>query len=105
YGIPYVVVSGDEPLVPVNFVAYGDESDPGAPGRPAGYPLPPEARFQAGYIEGNLAGGGSDGDRHMLVTDRDHWLLFEPYATRWNKSMSRWDAEPGATVHLNTNGQ
>src|SRR5262245_43820302 len=26
YGIPYVVVSGDEPLVPVNFVAYGSES-------------------------------------------------------------------------------
>jgi uncharacterized repeat protein (TIGR01451 family) len=105
YGIPYVVVSGDEPLTPVNFVAYGDESDPGAPGRPAGYPLPPEARFQAGYIEGNLAGGGPDGDRHMLVIDRDRWLLFETYATRWNTLLSRWDADSGATFDLKTNAR
>jgi hypothetical protein len=57
YGIPYVVVSGDEPLAPVHFVAYGSESDAGAPGRLPGYPIPDEARTQAGYIEGNVAGG------------------------------------------------
>ena len=105
YGIPYVVVSGDEPLEAVNFVAYGDESDAGAPGRPAGYPLPVEARTQAGYIEGNVAGGGSSGDRHMLVIDRDHWLLFETYATRWNTTISRWDADSGAVFDLASNAR
>ena len=35
YGIPYISVPGTQPLVPVTFVAYGDESDNGAPGRPA----------------------------------------------------------------------
>ena len=35
YGIPYVVVSGDQPLVTPTWTAYGDESDNGAPGRPA----------------------------------------------------------------------
>jgi hypothetical protein len=31
YGFPYVVVAGDQARVPVAFVAYGDESDSGAP--------------------------------------------------------------------------
>src|SRR5574338_1608296 len=49
YGIPYVVVSGDQPLVTPTWVAYGDESDAGAPGRAPGYPIPTEAKAQAGY--------------------------------------------------------
>ena len=41
--MPYVVVGGEEPRVPLAFVDYGDESDAGAPGLP-GYPIPDEAR-------------------------------------------------------------
>jgi hypothetical protein len=40
YGIPYVVVTGDQPLVIPTWTAYGDESDAGAAGRPPGYPIP-----------------------------------------------------------------
>ena len=50
--MPYIVVPGTQPLVPVTFVDYGDESDAGAPGRPAGYPIPEEAKTQPGWIEG-----------------------------------------------------
>ena len=32
YGIPYVVVAGDQPRVPLTFVEYGSESDAGSPG-------------------------------------------------------------------------
>ena len=64
YGMPYVVVAGDQPLVQPVWTAYGDESDNGAPGRPAGYPIPPEAKTQPNYIEGAVPGGGLDGDRH-----------------------------------------
>jgi hypothetical protein len=39
YGIPYVVVSGDQPRVPLTFVAYGGESRPGRTG-PSGLPDP-----------------------------------------------------------------
>src|SRR5687767_8307335 len=39
YGIPYVVVDGVQPRVPVTFVAYGGESDTGF-GSLAGYPIP-----------------------------------------------------------------
>lgn len=102
YGIPYVVVGGDQARVPVTFVEYGDESDSGAPGLP-GYPIPDEARSQPNYIEGAVAGGGTSGDRHLLIVDRDRWLLYETYATRWNASASRWEAGSGAIFNLSTN--
>jgi hypothetical protein len=103
YGIPYIVVSGDQPLVAPTWTAYGDESDAGAPGRPAGYPIPVEARTQPNYIEGAVVGGGTSGDRHMLIVDRDNALLFETAGTHWNPATGRWEADCGAIFNLNTN--
>ena len=105
YGMPYISVAGDQPLLPITFVLYGDESDPGAPGRPPGYPVPSEARTLAGWIEGAVPGGGDDGDRHMLIIDRDHWLLFETWATHWNDALQRWEAGSGATWDMSVNGR
>jgi len=104
YGIPYVGVSGSQPLLPVVFDPYGDESDPGFLGNP-GYPVPDEARTQPGYIEGGVAGGGSDGDRHLLIVDRDHWRLFETWATRWDAASGKWHAGSGAVWDLAANGR
>jgi hypothetical protein len=102
YGIPYVVVSQSQPLIDVTWTAYGSQSDPGAPGEP-GYPVPDEARTQPNYIEGGVPGGGSSGDRHLLIVDRDRWRLFELFATRWNASLGRWEANSGAYFNLATN--
>ncbi|MEO7275934.1 MAG: hypothetical protein ABIX28_10010 [Vicinamibacterales bacterium] len=102
YGFPYVVVSGDQPRLPLTFVAYGDESDAGAPGLP-GYPIPVEARTTAHYIEGDVIGGGGSGDRHLLIVDRDRHLLYETYATQWNSTAGRWEAESGAVFSLTSN--
>lgn len=101
YGFPYVVVSGSQPRVPVTF-DYDDESDVGAPGLP-GYPIPDEARTTANYIEGGQPGGGTSGDRHVLVIDRDRWLLYETFATTWNSTANRWDAGSGAVFDLASN--
>jgi hypothetical protein len=103
YGIPYVVVSGDQALVRPAWTAYGDESDEGAPNRPPGYPIPDEAKAQAGYIEGAVPGGGLDGDRHLLIVDRDNWLLYETGATYWNAAANRWEANCGAIFDLSRN--
>lgn len=103
YGIPYVVVPGDQPLVPVAFTAYGDESDSGAAGRPAGYPIPAAARNAPGYVEGGVAGGGTSGDRHLLVVDRERGLLFETWATSWDGAA--WTAGSGAVFDLGTNAR
>lgn len=102
YGMPYLVVPGTQPLVPVVF-EYDDESDVGAPGRPAGYPIPEEAKTQQRWIEGGLPGGGDNGDRHMLIVDRDHRILYELYALRWDATQSRWEAGSGAIFPLDQN--
>lgn len=105
YGIPYVGVGSLQPLVPVQFVSYPGESDAGAPGYPPGYPIPVQARTEAGYIEGNVPGGGSSGDRHLLVIQRDDWLLFETWATRWNSVGGVWNAGSGAAFDMSTNNR
>jgi len=103
YGIPYVVVDGTQARMPVTF-GYADESDTGVPGLP-GYPIPDEARTQPHYIEGDVPGGGTSGDRHLLIIDRDRWLLYELFATQWNAAAGRWEAGSGAIFNLNTNGR
>ena len=79
FGIPYVVVPGTQPTVPVTF-DYADESDDGP------YPIPPDAP-----IEG---GPGSAGDRHILVIDRDNGRLFETWSTY--PATGGWSAGSGA---------
>ena len=105
YGIPYVTTSSDQSLEEVEFVLYGDESDSGAPGGPPGYPIPRVARTEANYIEGAVPGGGANGDRHLLVIDRDRWILFETWATRWNSGAGRWEAGSGAVFDLSSNAR
>ena len=65
--------------------------------------MPDEAKVQPHYIEGDVPGGGTSGDRHMLVVDRDRWLLYETFATRWNAGNNRWEADSGAVFNLATN--
>ena len=102
YGIPYVGVGGAQTRAPVTFVSYGSESDAGF-GSEIGYPIPSEARTQPNYIEGGVPGGGTSGDRHLIVVDRDRWVLFELFATRWNNG--RWEAGSGAVFDLSSNAR
>jgi hypothetical protein len=89
-GIPYVVVAGTQPGVPVRF-RYADESDPGP------YPIPADAP-----IEG---GPGSGGDRHVLVIDRDHWKLYELFSARPDPDGKSWSAGSGAVFDLTTGAE
>lgn len=110
YGIPYISVPGSQPRIPVTFVEYPAESDNGAPGAPAGYPIPEEAKFQPGWMEAGAPASemdgpldSSNGDRHMLIVDRDNRLLYELYRAHWNTSRSRWEAGSGAVFPLTSN--
>ncbi len=102
FGIPYIEVEGTQPKVPVTFL-YDDESDYGAPGLPLGYPIPEVAQYVPGYVEGGVAGGGTSGDRHILLVDRDNGFLFEIYAARF--ANGAWGAGSGAIFDLTSNAR
>jgi hypothetical protein len=85
YGIPFVVVAGSQPRIPMSFL-YSGESDPGP------YPYPPDIPVQGGPSAG--------GDRHAIALDRDACLLYETYDTRWNGS--GYEAASGALFDLRT---
>jgi len=82
YGIPYIVVPQSQPLVPVNFTDYGDESDPGP------YPVPLNAPIEGG------------GDRHVLAVQQGTCKLYEMF-NAWPQASS-WDASNGAVWDLTT---
>jgi len=83
YGIPYIVVPADEPMVPVRFTDYGDESDPGP------YPVPLDAPVEAG------------GDRHVLALQQETCRLYEMFYA--HPTQAGWDAASGATWDLRSN--
>ena len=88
-GIPYIVVSGSQTPVPINFTAFGSQSDPGP------YPLPSSAP-----IEG---GPNGTGDRHVIVIDRDNWKLYEMYRAFPVNNGASWNCDSGAVFNLNSN--
>ena len=90
-GIPYVVVTGSQPFVPIEFVSYGDESDPGP------YPVPMNAPIEGQQADGSAFGG----DRHVLVIDRDANRLYE-LANAYPQSNGTWQASCGAIFHLDS---
>ena len=87
YGIPYVIVGADQPVVPIDYRAYGDESDPGP------FPVPVDAP-----VEG---GADAEGDRHVLVVQSGTCELFELY--RAFRSGAGWAADSGARFDLDSN--
>jgi hypothetical protein len=87
-GIPYKVVRGTQRRVRVSF-DYADESDKGP------YPIPSNAP-----VEG---GSNADGDRHVLVVDRDRCRLYELYDAHPIGGGARWHAGSGAIFDLRSN--
>jgi len=84
-GIPYIVVSGS-PFVNINYTAYGSESDPGP------MPVPKNAPIEGYPNPGN-------GDRHVLVLDRDNCWLYELYSS-YPQPNGSWKAASGAVWDL-----
>jgi hypothetical protein len=86
YGIPFVVVPVSQPLVPITYTAYGNESDPGP------FPIPPNAPVE---------GGGGGGDRHVLVVQEGSCQLYELFVGRPD-GQGGWLADSGAKFDLTT---
>ena len=87
-GIPYTTVSRRQRRVRVSF-DYADESDRGR------YPIPRRAPIEGGR--------NSDGDRHVIVVDRDRCRLYELFAAYPQAGGRRWRAGSGAVWSLRSN--
>jgi hypothetical protein len=74
YGIPYVVVSGDQPRVPVTFISTDEATAERR--RSARCPIPMR-RARSRDTSKERGRWRRVGDRHCLVIDRDRWILFE----------------------------
>lgn len=86
-GIPFVIVPADQPMVPIDFIWWPEESDDGP------YPVPPDAP-----IEG---GPDSTGDRHVVVLQQVTCLLYELFYAEPQGDGS-WTAGNGAKFDLRT---
>lgn len=84
-GIPYTVVDSTQALLPINYQAYGSESDPGP------MPIPLTAPIEGYPNPGN-------GDRHVLVVDKSNCFLYELYNSY--PQSSSWNADSGAVWDL-----
>lgn len=85
-GIPFIVVDSSQAGVAVSF-DFANESDPGP------YPIPPDAP-----IEG---GPSSNGDRHVLVLEKDNCTLYELFYA-YRQSDNSWTAGSGAIFDLSS---
>ncbi|MCA9031844.1 MAG: hypothetical protein KDA66_13605 [Planctomycetaceae bacterium] len=90
-GIPYYVVDGKQKSVPISFTAYGDQSDPGP------YPIPADAP-----VEG---APNTDGDRHVIIVDRDNHKLYELFRAFSIANGQMWRADSGAIFDLSSNAK
>ena len=87
-GFPYVEVPASQPPAEIVFTDYGDESDDGP------YPVPPDAPIEGGR--------NSDGDRHVLVVQREVCKLYELYHA-FPQIDGSWEASSGAVYDLRSN--
>jgi hypothetical protein len=90
-GIPFMVVCGEEPKVPIIFRAngyddnYGSESDPGP------YPIPRSAQIEA----------DGDGDSHVIAVDVTNHILYELYNAE--STTAGWECSSAAKFDLKIN--
>jgi hypothetical protein len=105
YGMPYAVVDGAQPKLPVTF-QYWDESDgvnfTTTQGLPF-YPIPAQAIAQPRWIEGGAPGDvdqRNQGDRHLLIVDCTNRHLYELYNVFYDTQQARWHAGSGAFFDL-----
>ena len=90
YGIPFTLVCGSQPKVPITYRSntydgnYGSESDAGP------FPIPATAPIE----------GAGNGDSHVLVCDVENSLLYELYNSSKNSNDNGWSASCGVVFDL-----
>jgi hypothetical protein len=110
FGFPYIVVSGTQPKLTVQFVTSteSDGVDHNTNTSFPFYPIPSQAITTPQWIEGGDPGNVDDrgtNDRHMLIVDADNNLLYELYNVFYDGTLPGWRAGSGAFFDMKTNNR
>jgi hypothetical protein len=109
----FVLVPDQQPLVPIRFVDYPDESDFFGGSSPiATWPIPPALPVE-GWPASRPAReplatwqrdpGGVGGDRHAIIVQPGRRRIFETWQTRLTDAQPAWQASNGAIFPLDSN--
>ena len=103
----FVLVPDNQPLVPITFNLYGDESDPSP------YPFAPNTPIEGWPSQTGALSlyqwqrdvNNSGGDRHAIVIQPGTGFIWETWMTKLavSGSASNWTAANGAKFNLNSN--
>ncbi len=99
----FVLVPDNQPLVPIDFIYYGDESDPSP------YPLPPNLPVETwpretgalSLLDWQRDVNDTGGDRHSIMVMPGAGFIWETWVTRL--TASGWEAGNGAKFDLKSN--
>jgi len=99
----FVLVPDAQPLVPIEFTHYGDESDPSPYPIPANLPIEtwPSETGGLSLEDWQRDINGNGGDRHSIIVQPGTGSLWETWLTRLDDS--QWQAANGARFDLLSN--
>jgi len=99
----FVLVPDNQPLIPIDFIYYGDESDPSPYPIPTNLPIETWPRETGGLSLSDWQRDINDegGDRHSITVMPGAGFIWETWVTRL--TASGWEAGNGAKFNLRSN--
>lgn len=98
----FVLVPDSQPFVPINFVTYPDDSDPGPYPIPSNMPIETWPRETGSMTLSQWQQTDDGSDRHSIVVQPGSGFIWETW--RALRVGTDWQAANGARFNLNTNG-
>jgi hypothetical protein len=97
----FVLVPDSQPLVPINFFNYADESDPSPYPIPPNMPIETWPRGTGSLTLSQWQQSSVSGDRHAIIVQPGNGFIWETWLTRL--SGGQWQASNGAKFDLKSN--
>ena len=101
----FVLIPNNQPLVPIQFVQYADESDPSPYPIPSNLPIegwPSQTGTQTlAQVQRDAFGDG--GDRHAIIIQPGTGFIWETWQTLLTTNLTNWEAANGARFNLTNN--
>jgi hypothetical protein len=99
----FALVPDNQPMVPIRFVTYPEESDPGPYPIPANLPIEGWPSQTGTQTLEQVQRSASGGDRHSIIIQPGTGFIWETWQTRLTSNPTNWQASNGARFNLTNN--